>query len=100
MILTRREVRKYETSGLGSIETIEKIGRNLGRMEERRKFKFTLDKSKYMIVKTERKKTQCKPKIYLKDGQMKECTEYTYLGNIISSNDNIGKQLDARRTKS
>ena len=64
-------------------------------MEETRKFKFNLMKSKYMIIKTGKKKKGTEePKIELRSGTMEEANEYSYLGNMISSQGRIGRQLD------
>lgn len=76
----------------GSIEMIEETGHNLREMEKKKKFTFSAEKSNFMVIRTGKTEKE-KPKIELKNGEIKETEEYKYLGNWICGKGTIERQV-------
>lgn len=88
-----------DIGGMGEIETINVIGESLRKMEERKKYEFSKEKSKYIMIRTGKGKAEEEPKVKLSGGEMESTEEYKYLGNYISSEGNIKRQLKEIRGK-
>ena len=71
--------------GIGSREAVEKVGRNLGEMEKKKKYTFNVGngKSHYMVIKTGREKEK-EVNIVLEKGKIEKTEDYKYLGNWIN----------------
>ena len=61
-----------DIGGMGNVEVINVIGKNLKEMEERKKFEFSREKSKYMMVKTGKKNCEEEPEVELRQGRMQK----------------------------
>ena len=51
-VMTNAMIYVDDISGAGGLEMIKIIGENLKEMEQKRKFEFNLEKTKYMKIKT------------------------------------------------
>ena len=86
----------------GSKDVIEKVGQNLGKMAIEKKYTFNIGngKSHYMIIKTGKKQEEQEIKIQVEKGIITRTKEYKYLGNWITENESIERQLEEIATKS
>ena len=86
----------------GSKDVIEKVGQNLGRMKIEKKYTFNIGngKSHYMIIKTGKKQEEQEIQIQVEKGIITRTKEYKYLGNWITENGSIKRQLEEIATKS
>ena len=84
----------------GSSSIVEKIGKNLSRMEKEKKYTFNNGngKSHWMIIKTGREKEE-EIEIIVEKGKIDRTKEYKYLGNWLTEKGNIERQLDEIRSK-
>ena len=80
--------------GAGSKDHVESAGKNLQEMEWRKKYTFNNGngKSHYMIIQTGREKEE-KPEVTVEKGSVTQAIEYKYLGQYISQEGTIEKQL-------
>ncbi len=84
----------------GSKEVIEKVGKNLRNMEKEKKYTFNNanGKSHFMIIKSGKEKEK-EPNISVEKGKITRTKEYKYLGNWLTENGTIERQLQEIKTK-
>ena len=86
--------------GAGNKSTVQAVGENLSEMEERKGFTFSVDKSNYMIVKTGKgRRTEDNVEIEVKRGHIKREKEYKYLGNWLTEDGTLEKQIKEAERK-
>ena len=88
-----------DIEAVGSKSSIEEAGRNLRTMEEKKGFRFNTDKTKYMIVRTGKKKVE-EANIEVKMGKVERTNEYKYLGNWIGEKGTVEIQTEKKMKKS
>ena len=83
----------------GSREAIEKFGKNIKSMEEKKKFTISVKKSNYMIITNNENKTMEEVHIEVEKGIIQQTKEYKYLGNWINSKGNMDRHLEESEGK-
>ena len=84
-----------DIGGAGSKENTKIIGENLQKMEQRKGFTFSVEKSNYMVVQTGNSKKENEDiDIKIKKGQVRRTREYKYLGNWIDTEGNVRRQIE------
>ena len=78
--------------GVGDVSTMEKVIDNTRKMEDRKKFKFSKKKSKYMVIKKGKDKKQ-EVQASINEGVVEETREYKYLGMWFTEDNNMYKHI-------
>ena len=87
-----------DIGAIGSPDTVETVGKNCAVMEEEKGMEFSLPKTNWMCVKTGKEEKQ-EIKIVVKQGEIKEASEYKHVGNWWNSKGNFDSQINHMEKK-
>ena len=79
----------------GNAEIARKCIRNLGVMERQKKFTFGLKKTNYMVIETGKEPKEVIEE-EVKEGVVRECSEYDYLGFWVNQEGNCMLQIEEK----
>jgi len=82
----------------GFVSTVETSIRNCERIEEKKKMTFNVEKSKYQVIEFE-KKNKSRPNGKVKRGNIEECKEYTYLGDVTNKKGSVSDSITKKESK-
>ena len=87
--------------GMGDQEEAEELVKNCRKMEEEKMMTFNNDKSNFQIVSFAKKnnKNSNEPKGAVKKGNIKTCSTYNYLGEVINCKGTVEEAIDKKESK-
>ena len=87
-----------DIAAVGNKEMVEEAGKNLKIMEDQKGFVFNTEKTNYINIRTGREKEE-EVIINVTKGRIEKKEEYKYLGNWITTNGTVEKQLEVIENK-
>ena len=84
----------------GSEVTANRMVDGLRKMEEQKRFSFGIDKTKVLVVGNKKqRKNHSKVTSRIRQGRLKECEEYKYLGTWFNNKGNMETQIEEMKKR-